>query len=159
MRRSNKPLTQFACELLDKFMLGKLDPGVYENHNTKVECTEDRAAKTVVVSLFDTPIVNLALSLPDEKPFYLALNVGDYYDGFGCPTKTTIERLNGLLDGLGFHGVIPEGVRVFRDPNPEMNMVYLGKGDTKIPVGKKYAKNIILDTESEDFSVQMSDLK
>ena len=137
-------------------MLGRLEPGTYENCNTKVECTEDRTVKTVIVSLFDDPIVNLALSLPDEKPFYLAVCIGDYFDGFGCPTKTTVERLNGLLDGLGFHGVIPSGVRVFRDPIE--NTFYLGKGADKIPVGKKYAKNIILDTESEEFSVQASDL-
>ena len=156
MRRSNRPLTQFACELLDKFMLGKLEPGFYENCNTSVECLEDRATKTVVISLFNRPIINLSLMLPDEEPFYLSVGLGEYFDGFGLPTKTTVERLNGLLDGLGFHGVIPEGVRVFKDPVE--SMVYLGKGDNKIAVGKKYAKNIILDTASEDFRVKASDL-
>jgi hypothetical protein len=94
--------------------------------------------------------------LPDEQPFYLSVGLGEYFDGYGCPTRTTVERLNGLLDCLGFHGVIPEGVRVFRDSIEDI--FYLGKGDNKIAVGKRYAKNIMLQTDPEDFIVQTSDM-
>jgi hypothetical protein len=156
MRRSNKPLTQQAVKLLDEFMLGKLEPSEHEFCNTKVECTESKSAKTISVSLFDSQIINLSLSLPDEQPFYLSVGLGEYFDGYGCPTRTTVERLNGLLDCLGFHGVIPEGVRVFRDSIEDI--FYLGKGDNKIAVGKRYAKNIMLQTDPEDFIVQTSDM-
>ena len=51
---------------------------------------------------------------------------GDFYDSKGRPSRTTRERLNGLLDALGTAGFIPEGIRAFlRDDNG----CYIGKGE------------------------------
>ena len=51
---------------------------------------------------------------------------GDFYDSKGRPSRTTRERLNGLLDALGQNGFIPEGVRVFIREDGSCN---IGKGD------------------------------
>jgi hypothetical protein len=155
-RRSNRPLTQFACRLTEDFLLGKLEPKKYIIHNTTVDCTETKSSTTLAVKLFSTQILTVSLALPTEEPLHVSINVGDKFTNAGHPTKTSIERLNGLLDSLGIHGIIPEGVRIFKDFTHDM--FYLGKGDDKIAVGEKYAHNVSLKPDSFNFIVEASDL-
>jgi hypothetical protein len=137
-------------------LLGKEEPGTYFLHNTYVKCTHERNSCTLIVSLRESEILTVSLSLPDEKPVLVNVSISDYLTFDGRPTKTVIERLNGLLDMLGIHGIIPEGVRIFKDR--ENHVFCLGKGDNKINVGRKYAKNIMLSPDPRDFVVQSSDL-
>jgi len=157
VKRSNRPLTQFACQLTGDFLLGKADPKKYIIHNTTVDIVETKTSTTLTVYLFNTQILTVSLSLPKEDPVHLSICVGDKFTDDGFPTRTTIERLNGLLDCLGIHGIIPEGVRIFKDSTE--NCFYLGKGDNRIAVGKKYAKNVTLTPNQDEFIVETSDME
>jgi hypothetical protein len=44
LRRANRPVTLFACELIDKFVDDNLEPGVYDCHNTKISPWTKRAS-------------------------------------------------------------------------------------------------------------------
>ena len=155
-KRSNRPVTQFVCDHLEKFLLGKEKPGTYFLHNTYAKCIEDKHSTTFTASLRESDILTVTLSLPDEQPVLVNVSVSDYFAFDGRPTKTVVERLNGLLDTLGIHGAIPEGVRIFKDRDE--GIFYLGKGENKIAVGRKYARNIRLSPDPEEFSIQSSDL-
>lgn len=155
-RRSNRPVTEFACNLTNRFLMGTLEPGKQALNNTSVSCTESKSAVNLFVDLFDHTILDILLALPTEEPIHVRISVGDYFDGYGHPTKTTIERLNGLLDCIGSHGIIPEGVRIFKDRSTDT--FYLGKGDKRIPVGKKYARNVFLKPNCDEFIIEYSDI-
>jgi hypothetical protein len=155
VRRSNRPVTQFACRLTEDFVLGKLDPKKYILRNTTVDCVEGDFSTTLTVKLFTTEILTLSLSLPKEEPIFLSVSVGDRFTDAGHPTRTCIERLNGLLDSIGIHGIIPEGVRVFKDRDNDT--FYLGQGDNRIAVGMNHARNIILKPDPNEFIVLKSD--
>lgn len=157
VKRSNRPLTQFACQMMGDFLLGKIEPKKYIIHNTTVNCIESKTSTTLTVYLFNTQIMTVSLSLPREEPIDVSICVGDKFTDDGFPTRTTIERLNGLLDCLGIHGVIPTGVRIFKDSS--QNTFYLGKGDDRIAVGEKYAQNIRLVPDHYRFMVEASDIK
>jgi hypothetical protein len=107
--RSNRPLTQFAVNNLIKFIKSS-DPEVFtkEEGNTTVSIHKDkRTGKfTFQVFLFQASIFEL-----DEE--CITVRNGGFFDSTGRPTRTTRERLNGLLDAAGGLGVIPKGVRVF----------------------------------------------
>ncbi|MFZ9315691.1 MAG: hypothetical protein ACO24P_00070 [Candidatus Nanopelagicaceae bacterium] len=72
---------------------------------------------------------------------------GFYYDFDGNPTKTTRERLNGLLDALGNKNIIPEGVRVIIDK--EYGMCYVARGDEKIALNSHYCDMVGIKPFSE----------
>ena len=154
-RRSNRPLTHFACKHLDAFLKDKVEPFEDTLCNTKVKYEIGlRRQHTFTVYLYNTSL--LEITLVDEEPIHVAVCVGNLFSNDGHPTKTTIERLNGLLDELGHHGIIANGVRVFKDRIE--NIFYLGKGDNKIAVGRQYAKNVILRPDPYDFYIEASDL-
>lgn len=131
--RSNRPLTQFACEELQDFVLNNVTDGYrLEQKNTAVVATVDGRKRTFVVTLFEEEILRVVLD--GLKPISIRIAFTSFFDGYGQPTSTTAERLNGLLDLLGWIGLIPQGVRLFRDQ--EYRTTYLGKGDDKIAVGQ-----------------------
>lgn len=156
-RRSNRPVTEFACNLTSRFLMGTLEPGKQTLNNTSVSCIESKSAVNLLVDLFDHAILDILLALPTEDPIHVRISIGNYFDGYGNPTKTTVERLNGLLDCIGCHGIIPEGVRIFKDRGTDT--FCLGKGDKYIPVGKKYAKNVFLKPDCDEFVVEYSDIE
>lgn len=157
-RRSNRPLTQYACDFLDDFLKGKLDSCEYSNENTAVKCIVSKSPVTTIesfeVSLYSAKILEVVVS--GGKAIFVKVSTGSHFTIEGYPKKTTIERLNGLLDELGGHMVIPEGVRIFKDRIE--NLFYLGKGDNKIAIGKGLATEIILQPDPTEFKVQASDL-
>lgn len=117
MTRSNRSLTQFAVDKLRQYMVYGPDNFV----NAKAGNTEVRYNKCPTC-----PRIELGFYLYDKKimqvipnPFNprviagIGIFTGDFYDSKGRPSRTTRERLNGLLDALGTSGFIPEGVRVF----------------------------------------------
>lgn len=89
-------------------------------------CCDERP-KHVVVRLFGKEILRVYTSpLNDRTIVGIQLKTGDFYDSKGRPSRTTRERLNGLLDFICSQGVLPEGVRVFIH---EEGYCCVGKGD------------------------------
>lgn len=152
-RRSNRPLTKFACDYLDEFLKGKLKFRYDKNENTSIEArVGPNGVSTFAVFLYDTEILTVLLEC--GEPTSVIVSVGNSFTPEGYPKKTTIERLNGLLDELGGHGILPEGVRIFKDRIE--NLFYLGKGDNKIAVGRRLAMTVRLEPDPEDFLIKSS---
>ena len=131
MARSNRQLTQFAVDKIRQYMV--YGPEQFRSEkagNTAVyldACEHCARLPHVVVTLFDREILRLYVS--PLNPRIIAgcmISAGDFYDSKGRPSRTTRERLNGLLDALGTAQFIPEGVRVFFR---EDNSCAIGKGD------------------------------
>lgn len=113
MARSNRQLTQFAVHRLSCILrhgTGSL-PKSDSAGNTEVYTHNNYAA----VKLFGKTI--LSLQFDNGEVSEVNVHSGSFYDGKGRPSRTTRERLNGLLDLLGQYGVIPEGVRTFLGEN------------------------------------------
>ena len=130
MSRSNRQLTQFAVDKLRQYLVH--GPDNFHNEkagNTRVsfyECGEC-LRKSIRVCLFDKKIAEIVVS-PFNPRVAAGIIVysGDFYDSKGRPSRTTRERLNGILDSLGAAKFIPEGIRVFLR---EDGTCCLGKGD------------------------------
>ena len=128
MARSNRQLTQFAVHRISCI----LDCG------TGFIAESDSAGNTEVSTRFGEASVNLFgkeilyLEFQAGKVVTVVVRSGNFYDSKGRPSRTTRERLNGLLDLLGDRGIIPEGTRVFLTDDG----CRVGKGDQSQPLGK-----------------------
>lgn len=117
MARSNRQLTQFAVDKIRQYMV--YGPEEFKNEkagNTEVRFDRCQACPRAEVSvyLFDKKIMHLVVNPFNPRVIAgIAVFTGDFYDSKGRPSRTTRERLNGLLDALGTAKFIPEGVRVF----------------------------------------------
>ena len=128
MARSNRTLTQFVVDrILYSLKHGPEGVGRSQAGNTRVEVDFKDTAQ-LVVYLFENEIVRLVYS-PHKQGHILGaiVSTGNFYDSSGRPSRTTRERLNGILDALGTASVIPSGVRVF--VKSDDGQCYLGKGD------------------------------
>ena len=99
--------------------------------NTEVElevctcCTE--RPNHVVVRLFGKEIFRAYTSpLNGRTIIGIQIKTGRFYDSKGRPSRTTRERLNGLLDFACDQKFLPEGVRVFLR---EDGLCCVGKGE------------------------------
>ena len=117
MTRSNRQLTQFAVDRVRGHLMQGPIPGTSSAGNTEVaveRCGHCDRPDHILVKLFGKTIMRIYLSpLNNRTPVGVLLNTGDFYDSKGRPSRTTRERLNGLLDFLCTYKVLPEGVRVF----------------------------------------------
>ena len=132
MARSNRPLTQFAVGKIQEYL--DLGPRRFISAgagNTSVTLDQQGEVYILGVWLFDQPIAELFFV--GDRFDCLNLADGGFYDKAGNPSRTTRERLNGILDKLGESCLIPEGVRVFI----EEKKCYVGSGSTRQPFGKK----------------------
>jgi len=136
MARSNRKLTQFTVSRLQqilKFGLGRFSHSDTAG-NTRVETVveEGRGISYAAVRLYDQEIFRMHY-LPSNKKEVRGISVysGGFYDQNGRPSRTTRERLNGILDAMGTANLIPEGVRVYLDDNGGCQ---LGTGDVKKPL-------------------------
>jgi hypothetical protein len=124
MTRSNRTLTQFAADGLSDFIR---DPAVYSEvrGNTTISVHRDSVTQEPVfqVLLFGVSIFELSAQC-------LTLRNGGFFDSKGRPSRTTRERLNGLLDTAGQLRLIPEGVRLFLANNGQKDTCLVGKGTT-----------------------------
>jgi hypothetical protein len=137
-------------------MSNRLDDGQYNNHNTYVKCESSQKDRTLCVNLYETELLNLVINNSNDKPIYVKLSIGDRFPYNGIPSRVVIERMNGLLDGLGIHGIIPEGVRIFKDK--DQGIFYFGKNDYKVAVGRNFARNIIINLDASDLFIESTDI-
>ena len=131
MARSNRTLTQFAVDKLRHAMVyGPETVGQNIQGNTEVEaeiCHHCERPAHLVIRLYGKNIMRILFSPINPRVVAgILIRTGDFYDSKGRPSRTTRERLNGLLDALGTANFIPEGVRVFIR---EDSSCVLGKGD------------------------------
>jgi hypothetical protein len=122
MARSNRTLTQFAVDKLVEF-IAKPKTLSETQGNTTVSVHMDRLSQelTFQVFLFEESIFELSEQC-------VILRNGGFFDSKGRPSRTTRERLNGLLDAVGGLGVIPEGVRLFLGHSGQKETCLVGKG-------------------------------
>ena len=122
MARSNRQLTQFAVHRV----------GCILDCGTGFQPESDAAGNTEISTRFEEASVKLFgkeilfLGFQAGRVTTVVARSGDFYDSKGRPSRTTRERLNGLLDALGQNQFIPEGVRVFIR---EDGTCCLGKGE------------------------------
>ena len=146
MARSNRQITQLMCDATRAYRLGSLAKPFVEFDNTRVEFQPmGRGFGRLLVKLFGKPIME-AVASKDEVT-HGAFYAGDFYDSKGRPSRTTRERINGLLAQGGENGVIPTGVRVFI--NKETGQCCLGKGDHCRPLDKDHTAIYIQPNPSE----------
>ena len=114
MTRSNRSLTQFAVNQAKHYLTTPTSWRSRGAGNTRITRIPFGSLSTVVVHLFSSKILVVTGSaFRDEQIRHITLQVGDVLDGKGRPTRTTRERLNGLLDMLGELGAVPQDTRVF----------------------------------------------
>ena len=123
MTRSNRTLTQFAVDKLAEFTSspGSVEEETQGNTTVSVHIDRDTQEFTFQVFLFGESIFELS----DQC---LIVRNGGFFDSKGRPSRTTRERLNGLLDAAGDLGLIPEGVRLFLGNNGQKDTCFVGKG-------------------------------
>ena len=132
MARSNRQLTQFAVDQLRKAMVyGPEGIETCVMGNTEVSsdiCNHCARPAHLNVSLYGKKIMTILFSPVNSRVVAgVLIRTGDFYDSKGRPSRTTRERLNGLLDALGTAKFIPDGIRVFvRECD---NSCVIGKGD------------------------------
>jgi len=130
MARSNRQLTQFAVDKIRQYMV--YGPDQFQDEaagNTEVtlEDCPHCPRMALVVKLFGEEILRLVVNPLNPRVICgIMVATGNFYDSKGRPSRTTRERLNGLLDALGAAQFIPEGVRVFIR---EDGTCCVGKGD------------------------------
>jgi hypothetical protein len=133
--RSNRPLTQFAVRKLEEFLQAGESgfvPCAEGNTSTSIE----RDGDLTVLGFWLHSARILELVFDGEQFIEAILYDGGFFDGDGRPSKTTRERLNGLLDALGEACLLPEGIRVYLD-GPT---AYVGRrGDIRMPLGRGHA--------------------
>jgi len=129
MARSNRQLTQFAVDRIKGHLMAGPVAGASSAGNTEVEVDTCDCGRPphLVVRLFNKEIARIFLSpLSDRVVVGALFSSGDFYDSKGRPSRTTRERLNGILDFLCCAGFFPDGVRVFIR---EDGYCCIGKGD------------------------------
>lgn len=154
-RRSNKPLTAFACSAIDDVVYGRRTPGTERNHNTIVAYEETTRDRILAVFLHETKLLELVFD-KQGQPTHISISIGDRFTSEGYPSETVAERLNGMLDALGRHGILPDGVRVFKDR--EENTFYLGRGDDRLAVGQRFARNVVIEPNADNLIILASDI-
>lgn len=132
MARSNRPLTQFAVNKVQEFV--ELGPTGFKNATAANTTVEFDGNNSLTVRLFGEQILEIFRG--EHGYDSVVVYDGSFYDGLGRPTRTTRERLNGILDYLGSQQIIPEGVRIFFDP--ESKICFVGRDDERQPIGKRY---------------------
>ena len=149
MTRSNRRLTQFAVDKLQQYLVG--GPCNFEDEeagNTKVyfKSCESCPRSALYFELFGENILTVVASPLNRRVISgVMVRTGNFYDQKGNPSRTTRERLNGLLDSLGQAGMFPEGIRVFMKDD----QCCIGKGDVCKPLDKVHPAVVMLAHPSD----------
>ena len=144
MTRSNRTLTQFAVDKLAQFTANPKAVQAETQGNTTVSVHMDRDTQepTFQVFLFGQSIFELSEQC-------LIIRNGGFFDSKGRPSRTTRERLNGLLDAAGDLGLVPEGVRLFLGHNGQKDTCFVGKGTTTGVLDESSADRVIARNEDQ----------
>ena len=148
MARSNRQLTQFAVRKINEYL--RSGPTGFQSEtqgNTEVQFNDCESADCIVrtlrVKLFNESILTLILSPANPRiPSGIVLQGGNFYDSKGRPSRTTRERLNGILDSLGELNFIPQGIRAFIDK--ETGECRVGAGNASRPLSADSNTVVIL---------------
>ena len=126
MTRSNRGLTQVMVDHLYRLRFFQSEEGVKAG-NTEVVYyppTTD-GWRRCIVKLFGEPIFDCT-ARGSEIQTITFLN-GNFFDRDGRPSRTTRERINGILSHGEDTGTVPRGVRCF--VNRETGQCCIGIGD------------------------------
>lgn len=149
--RSNRPLTQFACSHLSRCLSTDIGHSYSDQKgNTRVVYINGPVVQNVQILLCDQVICSI-LTACQESPKVISMrfSIGTELDSAGNPLKTTIERLNGILDNLGSHRALPQGVRVFY--NKDEKCYALGKGDDYVTLGASRICSVMIKPSPDRF--------
>jgi hypothetical protein len=155
--RSNRLHTQQAVYAVKGYLDG-LFHSKKEFGNTSVQVLFDAYQKDIglLVSIHGKPILRLVKNGRAIDAVYVFS--GFYYDRDGNPSRTTGERLNGLLDALGELEVIPKRIRLIKDR--EYNLSFIGQineaGPTKVRavLNQNYSDVVEVTPDPERFVVK-----
>ena len=138
MTRSNRTLTQFAVDSLSDFVRA---PSVFTETrgNTTVSVHMDKITQelTFQVFLFEISIFELSSQC-------LIVRNGGFFDSKGRPSRTTRERLNGLLDTAGALSLIPNGVRLFLGHDGQRETCFVGKETTLGTLDSQHPDRVVV---------------
>ncbi len=140
MTRSNRQLTQFAVDKLHSFLNEGNAFQPEQAGNTAVALLADGDMSILHFSLFEQVI--LEVFFDGQLCSHVVVHDGNFYDEEGRPSRTTRERLNGLLDALGEECLIPEQVRVHLDKDNQKEC-YIGRRGTRQRFGKDFPPAVI----------------
>jgi hypothetical protein len=129
--RSNKGVTSKIVRAVVDYVAGSRQT-YWCYGNSTVEVDEE---SSLTVTIGKNPIMKITKNNENDLD-RIYVFAGNHYDKYGNPTDTTKERLNGILDALGYQGVIPNNVRVFFDPNEDR--CYFGRFDEKVALHRDY---------------------
>ena len=151
MARSNRTLTQFAVNEVSRYLTQPdLANSPSRAGNTQVEydgCNHCDRPVHIVVRLFDKEILRVYTNpLNRNAVAGIKIQAGDFYDSKGRPSRTTRERINGLLDFLCTKKCLPEGVRCFIN---EEGQCCIGKGSSCKPLGRDNPAVVVMAHPSD----------
>lgn len=138
MSRSNRQLTQFAVDrLLDYLNNGNaFQPGTAGNTSVAINRSGDYEILTFTLH----GVKILEVFFDHQTCSHVVVHDGGFHDALGRPSRTTRERLNGLLDELGNQCLLPEQVRVFSETTQEGRIqCVVGRGPQTQPLGAGFA--------------------
>ena len=145
MARSNRQLTQFAIQSVQSLIKTGPRPGIFSAGNTEVKadyCGDCNRPAHIVCELFGKEILRLYMSpLNPHRVVGMMISSGDFYDSKGRPSRTTRERLNGLLDFLSTAGYLPDGVRCFLK---EDGQCAVGKGESSTVLSSETPRILLM---------------
>lgn len=151
MVRSNRTLTQFAVDKLIQFERNEWKGSLQQSKgNTTVgihvsEATGPRGLAirpTFQVFLFGQAIFEM-----DDQ--HIVVRAGNFFDSKGRLTRTTRERLNGLLDAAGELGLIPQGVRAFLGEENGEEASFVGRDGTVFRLDRSHPDLVIALSREE----------
>lgn len=137
-RRSNRPITQFACGCLDLFLSIPTYETERSRADTKITAWKESDFHHFLVEINGHKVFKLDSFC--NEPVSLEISTEGNIEPDGQLVDSLVERSNGLLDLLGHRGVIPMGVRVFGDR--EDSVFYIGKGEDRLPISLDYANKV-----------------
>lgn len=150
MSRSNRQLTQFAVDrLLDYLNNGNaFQPGTTGNTGAAVNRLGDYEILTFTLH----GVKILEVFFDHQTCSHVVIHDGGFHDALGRPSRTTRERLNGLLDELGNQCLLPEQVRVFSVIKEDGQIqCVVGRGRQVEPLGAGFSSVTLI---AHPFSVK-----
>lgn len=145
MARSNRTLTQFAVDKLIQFERNEWEGSLeQERGNTMVGIHVSETVSPRGLTIRPTFQVFLfGQSIFEVDDQHVTIRGGGFFDAKGRPSRTTRERLNGLLDAAGELGLIPKGVRIFLGEENGEETSFLGRDGVTFRLDRSHPDCVI----------------